>query len=687
MALFRPPKRRKTETDEAYNERVELARVAHAKREGDRVAAREQKAQERAAQKALERQEKIRTAAGPVIRLPAIVDRKTSAVRPASFGDVAQVIVKAIRADELTTDVESSGYPAGHRLYKLKTVQLGDASTAVVLNPDDPDSGDLIRAALAKARVLYAYSAPADVCPLVDAGFCTEDIWELVQDVAILVRIAGMGVRMQAGLKDTAGELLEHATAPAANEARAALFKAAGWLTDTKPTTEYERNGWAQVDPECATMVRYAASDVLDTAGIARRVPALPPEVVERESWLQRVTARLTQRGVKLHADHTHAMHASVTAKVDGYVAQLREHVEKPSSPAQIGAWLQGMGLDLPSNSNGYSSDKNEIKAALRDLPDDHEGRAAAQLVLDYRVEDTRLKTFLTPYVDLLDNGDGRVRPTIYTLGADTGRMSSARPNLQNVPRQGGLRACFMADPGLLGISADLAGIEMRVMAAMSQDPVLLEMIRDARRAEELLLVARTDEERAAALELKKHADLHWRIAREIYGPEATKEDRYSVKPVVYAHFYGGGVDTISKQTGQHPFKVGQTIEVIASLCAGLREWSDDVIRQVRDGLTEFQLYTGRTLYLDQDVPYKGPNWIIQGTAREIIVDGMQRWEKTRWAGGVVLPIHDEVVTFVPEDDAVEAAETLRECLCGEFQGVEIGAEASEPWLQWPDAS
>lgn len=687
MALFRPPKRRKVETDEGYADRIEVARRVWEQRQKDAFTARRLKAEEKARQKALERLEKIQLAAGHTVKLPAIVDRKTLAVVPAKLVDVARLIVNAIKNDELTTDVESSGYPLGHNLYQLKTVQLGDWRVAAVLDPNDFEQAELIRTALRKCRVLYAFSATADVCPLVYQGLAEEDIWSVVEDVAVLVRLAGMGVRMQAGLKDTAGELLEDAVAPDADKARAALFKAAGWLTDTKVTTEIERNGWMQVDPRCSTMVRYAASDVLDTGAIARRVPAIDTKVVQRERWLQTVTARLTQHGVKLHAEHTHQLHDEVEGRVQDFTQQLLEHVEKPTSPAQIGNWLKGQGLDLPRNSNGYSSDKNEIKAALRELGPDDPARAAAKLVLDFRVEDTRLKTFLKPYVDMLENGDGRVRPTIYTLGADTGRMSAARPNLQNVPRQGGLRGCFQADLGLLGISADLAGIEMRVMAAMSQDAALLEMIEGSKRAEQLLLVATTDVERAAAEALKKQSDLHWRIAIEAFGPNATKEDRYSVKPCVYAHFYGGGIDTISKQTGIHPTTVESIVDSIASVCAGLREWSDDFIREVRNGLTEFTLYTGRTLYLDPETPYKGPNYVIQGTAREIIVDGMQRWEHTRWGGGVVLPIHDEIVTFVPEEEALEAAEELRRCLCGEFQGVEIGAEASEPWLQWPDAS
>ena len=77
----------------------------------------------------------------------------------------------------------------------------------------------------------------------------------------------------------------------------------------------------------------------------------------------------------------------------------------------------------------------------------------------------------------------------------------------------------------------------------------------------------------------------------------------------------------------------------------------------------------------------------MDGTAREIIVDGMERWERTRWSGGLVLPVHDELVCQVPEEDGPEAAQELRQALCGEFMGVEIAAECGEPSTFWQDAS
>ena len=76
------------------------------------------------------------------------------------------------------------------------------------------------------------------------------------------------------GLKKLAGKVLkQQATAPAAEEARARLFKVGGWLTDIEATTPPARSGWAQVDSRWSTMVTYAASDVLDTAALARQLP------------------------------------------------------------------------------------------------------------------------------------------------------------------------------------------------------------------------------------------------------------------------------------------------------------------------------------------------------------------------------------------------------------------------------
>jgi hypothetical protein len=226
--------------------------------------------------------------------------------------------------------------------------------------------------------------------------------------------------------------------------------------------------------------------------------------------------------------------------------------------------------------------------------------------VLDYRHHDTALGLFLEPYRELVRRGDGRARPTVYTLGADTGRMSCVRPNLQQVSREGGFRL-LTADPGDLLVSADFAGVELRVAAALSGTPSLIAIIDDPER------------------------DLHWEIARLAFGPGRHQGHRYAAKRGVFGRIYGGGVKAGSprrrRQRGRGP--------------AGHRRHGRAdarpvrVVAEVRDaveaGRTQFPTYSGRVIHLPKDRPHAGPNYCIQGTARELLIDALMRWRETRW--------------------------------------------------------
>jgi len=100
------------------------------------------------------------------------------------------------------------------------------------------------------------------------------------------------------GLKKLAAAVLgTQALTPQAEAARVQLFARGGWLTDTEATTPVSRSGWAQVDPTWPTMIRYAASDVLDTAALAQQLPPVPPAVLAREHAVQHLCARITHLG------------------------------------------------------------------------------------------------------------------------------------------------------------------------------------------------------------------------------------------------------------------------------------------------------------------------------------------------------------------------------------------------------
>jgi P4 family phage/plasmid primase-like protien len=656
----------------ARAERNALTREAAARAHTDKIT----KAEARRVLAEEKRLAAVVEAQGEVLGLPAVVDRAGN-VLPVTLEQADAVVRQALaRAGRLDVDVETSGYPVGHPLYALRSVQLGDEVAAVVLHP--LEHADLIRTLLAEAPALGAFSATADLVPLAHAGLGeAESLWDRMHDVVIPAKLAdpqstGAGVD---GLKKLAPAVLgPAAVSPTADAGRAELWKAGRWLKETKVATPVERSGWAQVETGSATMLRYAASDVLDTAALGRVLPLPAPGVYERERLAQRMTARIAHRGVRLDAEHIDAMTGPAQAGRAQAGDQVRTFgIENPGSDQQIGKALLGLGATLPrSAKTGAPSVAAGVLEPLRGS----EGPVGALVnaVLDYRHHDTVLGTFLEPYRLLCEQGDGRARPTVYTLGTDTGRMSCVRPNLQQLSREGGVRACITADPGQLMIGADFSGVELRVAAALSQDPTLLAFLAEGR-------------------------DLHGEIALQVWGadpaatakaggvPTASKANRYVAKRGVFGRIYGGGIATLAAQVGVGQDVMQQVIDTLDALTPQLSAWSASVSSAVKRGATQFESYSGRVIHLPADRPHAAPNYCIQGSARELLVDTLVRWRDTRWGACTLLPVHDELDVFVPEAEAVEATAELVRCMETELMGVKIVADPSEPSFFWRDST
>jgi P4 family phage/plasmid primase-like protien len=615
--------------------------------------------------KAAARLAAIADAAGEILALPVVVDAELH-VLPVSVEQAAAVVRSALArtGGGLTVDVETTGYPIGHVHYGLRTVQLGDEVAAAVFHPIE--HAGLIDGLLAEADRLHAFSATADLVPLAHAGLIDiEAGWDRMVDTVIAAKLADPAStgNDSTGLKEFAPAVLgSTAVTPTTDAARTALFKVGGWLKETEVTTPIERSGWAQVDSRCATMARYAAADVIDTAALARVLPEPTPAVLARERLAQRMTARVTDVGVALDADHV----AELTTQHTAALAQATARVcafglDNPGSDAQVGQVALRLGATLPATKTGRPS---VAKGALEPLAKaEGELGAFAAAVLEHRHHETALSLFLRPYAELC-RGDGRARPTIYTLGTDTGRMSCVRPNLQQLSRVGGIRACITADPGQLLISADFSGVELRVAAALSGDATLRQFIADGR-------------------------DLHWEVARQVFGSDATKDDRYMVKRGVFGRIYGGAVPTLAAQMGTSQSIAASMVDSLDAMLPTLSAWSRMVREGIKAGHTKFETGSGRVIHLPRRYPHKGPNYCIQGTARELLVDALVRWRDTPWGHCTLLPVHDELVVAVPEAEAEQAVVTLVECMRGELSGVPIVAAPAEsgPSFAWADAA
>jgi DNA polymerase I-like protein with 3'-5' exonuclease and polymerase domains len=660
----RTSRNRKTGTDLSKAEKAAekvLGRLARALEKAANASRKERA-------KADERRAKIRAAEGRILSLPAIVTRED--VVPCEVADAATMLFSTVNAGgAITVDVETSGYPIGHRHYELRTIQLGTGAYAVVLDAWDSNHRDLASVVLRQAKMLHAHNATADLAPLAYAGLIDyREAWSRMVDTAVLAKLANPRLTGgDPGLKELSPRVLGHlSTVGETDRARKNLFRVAGWLTNSDTDTPPQRNGWYMVNKRCETMIRYAGADVLDTGALAVKLPWPEPNVLARERAFQAVMARVAFEGVRVDLDWTRYQISLQEPRVAEAARILRDNygVENPGSPKQLKEAFQALGAQLPIGKTGTpTTDKDAMKklAATADGP----VKSMAEAVLEWRKAE-KLLQMLRGYEDACINGDGFVRPTIYTLGADTGRTSCIRPNLQQVPKtandgERGVRQCFRSkDDDWVLLACDFSQVEVRVGAALSQDQSFIRMINEG-------------------------LNLHTEIADMVFGPgQWNAKQKTQIKAMNFCKMFGGGARTMAKQAGCSVELAEQVSKKFDQYAPAFAAWARNLVQGVEMGRTQFQTYSGRVIHLDPDAPHKAMNYPIQGTARELAVDASLAFAASEYGYGWQLIVHDELLVTVRREHAEAATAKLLEVMTRDFMGVPITAEADPPSTHWP---
>jgi DNA polymerase I len=270
--------------------------------------------------------------------------------------------------------------------------------------------------------------------------------------------------------------------------------------------------------------------------------------------------------------------------------------------------------------------------------------------VLEYRQLAKLKGTYVDALPELIDKETGRIHTSFNQTGAATGRLSSSNPNLQNIPIKTDLgreiRAAFVPRKGWSMIVADYSQIELRLMAHMSRDPVLVEAFRN-------------------------NEDIHTRTAAEVMGVPpmlVTREARNNAKAVNFGIVYGISAFGLSNQLGISRKEAETYIANYFQRYAGVRSFIDRTIESVRaTGVTKTLLGRERPI---PDMNSKNPNARgfaertavnspLQGTAADIIKLAMIRIDKILEGkqAKLLLQVHDELVLeAAPEEaDAIAA--------------------------------
>ena len=327
-------------------------------------------------------------------------------------------------------------------------------------------------------------------------------------------------------------------------------------------------------------------------------------------------------------------------------------------SPKQLGEVLFEK-LQLPGGKKLKKSGQySTVATVLEELAEHHE---LPRKILEYRTRAKLKSTYIDALPRYIDPTTGRLHSTFNQAGSRTGRLSSSNPNLQNIPIGDEfamlIRSAFVADPGSVLISADYSQIELRVLAHLSGDPVLIEAF-------------------------NRDEDIHARTAREIFGvPPAlqTHEHRRMAKAINYGVIYGLSAFGLAARTGTSRTEAQQYIDAYFKRYAKVQEYIEGSVEGARQ-TGQVRTLFGRLRPIpdisSRDVPARNRaereamNTPLQGTAADLLKLAMvkthARLQREERATRMILTVHDELVFEAPESEIDAARESVRE----EMEGV-----------------
>ncbi|HJR45650.1 MAG TPA: DNA polymerase I [Actinomycetota bacterium] len=361
------------------------------------------------------------------------------------------------------------------------------------------------------------------------------------------------------------------------------------------------------------------------------------------------VLARMEEIGVRVDLDYLAEMARDLDKRIGVLETECYDLAGERlnlGSPTQLRVLLYDrLGLKTKRRTKtGLSTDAR----ALSTLVDQH---PFVGKLLEYRELSKLKNTYVDALPPLVDPEDGRIHTTYDQTVAATGRLSSTNPNLMNIPIRTDLgkqiRRAFIPEPGNLLLSVDYSQIELRVMAHLSKDPILLEVFAQGE-------------------------DVHTATAQRIYGIEADElqtKHRSVAKMVNYGLAYGMGAPGLAERLNVERSEAEGIMDAYFEQFGGVADFLEEVVKQAhRDGFTTTMF--GRRRYLPE-LGSGNPrmraigerqalNAPIQGSAADIMKLAMIAVDERLAADGLdtkmILTVHDELVFEVPTDERDAAA-------------------------------
>jgi len=360
------------------------------------------------------------------------------------------------------------------------------------------------------------------------------------------------------------------------------------------------------------------------------------------------VVAGMEREGIKVDREFLSGLSSEFGGQIDALEKQIHEMAGEPftvGSPKQLGEILfdkMGYKGGKKGKSGQYSTDQSVLEGLAS------QGVDLAARVLDWRQLSKLRSTYTEALQEAINLRTGRVHTSYSLVGAQTGRLSSTDPNLQNIPirTETGrrIREAFVAEEGNVLLAADYSQIELRLAAHMADVPPLKEAFANGE-------------------------DIHARTALEMYG-EVTRDTRAQAKTINFAILYGISRWGLAGRLGTDADEAQGMIDRYFERFPGIQRYIVATLEKVREcgysetlfgRKTHFRNINSKNQAERQGAERAAINAPIQGTSADIIKRAMARMMPALRDAGLddvrmLLQVHDELVFELPECDVAAAS-------------------------------
>ncbi len=370
---------------------------------------------------------------------------------------------------------------------------------------------------------------------------------------------------------------------------------------------------------------------------------------------LIKVLAKMEMAGIKIDTLKLAKLNKSLSKKLDDLTFKIYKEAGEMfniNSPKQL-AHILFEKLKLPAAKKGKSGVSSTDVGVLTDLKNIH---PIAEYLLEYRTLNKLINTYINVLPKMINPKTKRIHTSFNQTVTATGRLSSSDPNMQNIPVRDeigrDIRKAFVSEGDNILLSADYSQIELRILAHIAEDKVLIEAF-------------------------KNNEDIHTRTVMELYNlkkDEVTPEMRRMAKVINYGVIYGMSSFGLAKELDISVKDAQEFIDNYFLRYKGIKNYIENIKEKIqKDGFIE-NLF-GRKRYLPDlnGLPKQQQNFIIrtaintpiQGTAADLIKIAMieldKYFSKNKFKSKMLLQVHDELIFEVTPDELDKVKKIVKE--------------------------